>query len=549
MSLKSVPAGQDCLVAEGAEKESLFPPGALQGTGFLLLERARPVALSDSTIQELMDRGSWLLERGLANAAREAWLEWLERSRDLGLANQEIRALNALGHLNLRTRHCEDALVYFARARELICEHGSDLDKAMVLANLSQTNYLLGKHDLAGKLAADALMACPATAPPVVRGRIFLAVSVLEMARRNWGEALRNGQQALDLFLASGNEDYVARALNNVGIAHLESGNLESAHENLSKAFLLNTKSEAFGELARNCTELGRVYFLLGQPARALHSGLTALNALLTDVSVLDKAEVARLCWLFGSVFRSSGNRNLALKHLNRATIYFGQLGMLYEWDSVNAMIAGILSGSQPGGGRLEVDEPPGLEYLAAILDLSDEMEGVDPHLRRHSEQVAIYSMVIARTMGLGRPLSDHLCHAARLHDVGKVTFDQALLQKAGPLSAKEAGVMKQHPIIGEDMVRVFNLPPECLAAIRFHHESLDGTGYPDGLRGEEIPLLARIIAVADGYDSLTNERSYRPAASHSAALEELKALAGSRYDPRVVQAFCEAHERREGEE
>ncbi|MCL4426650.1 MAG: tetratricopeptide repeat protein [Firmicutes bacterium] len=463
--------------------------------------------------------------------------------------SQEIRALNALGYLHLRTRTYDESLAYFTRAQDLIRQHGSDLDRAMVLANLSQAYYLVGRFDVAGKLAAEALAACPGTAPSLVRGRIFLATGVLEMARRNWGEALRNGQQALDLFLAAGNDGYVARALNNVGIAHLELDHLESAHENLSKAFLLNTKSDAFGELARNCAELGRVYHLLGQPSRALQSGLTALNALLTDVSILDKAEVARLCWLFGSIFWSAGNRNLALKNLNRATTYFAQLNMLHEWDNVNATIAGILSGSLPGGRGPNLDEPEGLEYLAAILDLSDEMEGADPHLRRHSEQVAIYSMVIARKIELGRPLSDHLCHAARLHDVGKVTFDQALLQKGGPLSAREAEVMKQHPVIGEDMVHVFNLSPECLQAIRFHHESFDGSGYPGGLAGEGIPLLARIIAVADVYDSLTNDRSFRPAMSHSVALEELRALARSRLDPRLVQAFCEIHERREGEE
>jgi putative two-component system response regulator len=176
--------------------------------------------------------------------------------------------------------------------------------------------------------------------------------------------------------------------------------------------------------------------------------------------------------------------------------------------------------------------------FLSAIRSLGRSLEERDPYTAGHSERVRCYSLDLADALGLDPFRRRRLSLAARLHDIGKIGVPEAVLLKPGVLTAEEMDLVRQHPVIGERVLKPIIRNREVLAAIRGHHERLDGGGYPDGLRGDKIPLLARIIAIADCFDALTSCRPYRKSLTPDAALGVLQADAGTHFEPEFVTAF-----------
>ncbi len=173
------------------------------------------------------------------------------------------------------------------------------------------------------------------------------------------------------------------------------------------------------------------------------------------------------------------------------------------------------------------------LEALTAALDLRDkETEG-------HSRRVTEYATVLARTMGLGGDAIDVIRQGALLHDVGKIGIPDNVLHKPGPLSVDEWALMRLHPQIGYNLLRGIEFLDDAVSTIvLYHHERYDGAGYPTGLPGHDIPLGARIFALADTLDALTADRVYRKATSLEAAQQEIVRCSGSQFDPAVVNSF-----------
>jgi HD-GYP domain-containing protein (c-di-GMP phosphodiesterase class II) len=168
-------------------------------------------------------------------------------------------------------------------------------------------------------------------------------------------------------------------------------------------------------------------------------------------------------------------------------------------------------------------------------------MEAKQPELDAHAGEVATLAARVARRLGLPGEAIDEIARAAELHDVGKVGIPDAILNKPAALDPSERAFMGQHTILGE---RILNAAPALRAIarlVRASHERWDGTGYPDGLAGEEIPLGARIVAVCDAYEAMTADRPYRTAMPITAARQELLANAGTQFDPAVVDAFLAA--------
>lgn len=176
--------------------------------------------------------------------------------------------------------------------------------------------------------------------------------------------------------------------------------------------------------------------------------------------------------------------------------------------------------------------------YIDTLKALITTIEARDSYTKRHSERVTKYAMEIAEVIGLGEEESDAIKFACYLHDIGKIGVSDTVLLKAGNLSKDEFFDIKQHPVIGDSIVQSLTFLLLERTIIRHHHERWDGTGYPDGLKGLEIPLLARVVAVADAYDAMTSTRPYRTKRNHEHAVKELKAWMGSQFDPEMVKAF-----------
>jgi putative nucleotidyltransferase with HDIG domain len=178
--------------------------------------------------------------------------------------------------------------------------------------------------------------------------------------------------------------------------------------------------------------------------------------------------------------------------------------------------------------------------YLATVRSLAAAVDAKDPYTRGHSDRVADYARAIAERLGLAGEQCTALEMAAYLHDIGKIGISEEILRKPGALGDEEMAVMRHHPLIGASILRPVAFPWPIAPVVRHHHERYDGTGYPAGLAGEEIPMLARILTVADAYEAMTSDRPYRAGRTASEAVGELKRCASLQFDPRAVEALID---------
>ena len=184
--------------------------------------------------------------------------------------------------------------------------------------------------------------------------------------------------------------------------------------------------------------------------------------------------------------------------------------------------------------------------FMGSIQMLAGAVDEKDPYTRGHSDRVTRYSLLIAKEMNQPESFLEILRVSAQLHDVGKIGIEDHILKKPGALTEEEFEVMKTHTTKGANILRPVTQLAEMLPGIELHHEALDGRGYPYGLQGDQIPLLARVIAVADTFDALTTNRPYQQAHTPEQALQIIKNLAGKRLDPTAVAALLAVYARGE---
>lgn len=179
-------------------------------------------------------------------------------------------------------------------------------------------------------------------------------------------------------------------------------------------------------------------------------------------------------------------------------------------------------------------------ETQQVLISLVQAMEDKNMYYRGHCQRTADYAVKLARKELLQPARQEQIRTAALLHDIGKIGIPEMLYFKDGQLTGEELEIVKKHSVLGEQFCSSLTALKPMLPFIRYHHERYDGTGYPDGLKGRDIPLGARIIAVADGYDALTSERPYRKAFSPEDAVVILRANSGSQWTPELVELFCQ---------
>lgn len=176
--------------------------------------------------------------------------------------------------------------------------------------------------------------------------------------------------------------------------------------------------------------------------------------------------------------------------------------------------------------------------YKGTMESLRLAVDAKDSYTKNHSDRVSYYSVLLAKALGLPDEEIELIRDGGLFHDIGKIGIPDAILQKAGKLTDDEYHDIKNHPSIGEHILQPAKIFDNIIPMVKHHHERYDGRGYPSGLKGEDIPLNARIVCVADSFDAMTSDRSYRPRFTLYKALDELKACKGAQFDPTLVDLF-----------
>jgi len=177
---------------------------------------------------------------------------------------------------------------------------------------------------------------------------------------------------------------------------------------------------------------------------------------------------------------------------------------------------------------------------VAILSMLTRAIEARDPYTRGHSTRVTALAELVALRLGWGEERLKSLRIGGRLHDIGKLAIPDAVLSKEGRLEADELAQIQEHPKVGATLILRIAALRDAIPYVLYHHERWDGTGYPSGKAGEEIPVEARVLAVADAFDAMTSDRPYRPALSHDEALAEVERCAGTQFDPKIARIFLE---------
>lgn len=489
---------------------------------------------------ERFDRPVRLMQRGFYAAAESELERLMAEFRSEADITGQARVLNIRGaSLVLQNRDAE-ALELFLDANRLLMAECPAPSRVhfLVWTNLIRT-YCLTEQYADGLTLVEHVRPLIRLADPDMQQAYYVNKGGLHEVGQEWALMLEASREAYLHAQMVGHDVWAAISAVNLGIAQMEMGQLQEAERSFLDAIPVLEKSDQPSATVAEAA-LSRVYFELGQDERAVQVGRQALHMLFESSITPDKGEIGNISFSFGQIFAKYGQRNLALKYLNRAAAYFSQMGRRSRWLRTNEAIGELLSSPvRPARADLR-DEMYHLDFLTALLDLTDDLESVEPSLRGHSDRVSVLAINLGRACGLQDSAVRRLAHAARLHDVGKSAIDVELLRRQGALTKLEEVRVSLHPVLGEEMVRAYGMAADGLAGIRHHHERWDGTGFPDQLAKEEIPLFARIISVVNSYDVWTFGVGDRPILGHASALERLQEDAGTVLDPHLVSLFVE---------
>jgi len=474
---------------------------------------------------------------GEAVRCYDAAIESAEAEGESAVLAEALRRRGVLHHLRHEPGPARELC---GRSREIANRHGHPILAAEAINALAGFDFESGAIEAAREGFYEALALGGTSAG--LRGRIEQNLGILANMQGAVAEALAHYQQSLHAFEIIGDDRGRAIAYHNLGMisadrelwddadeyfrrcldlaesigdvhlrglgllnhseVHLARQQYELARQNAEAALSVFDRLGAKLDKADAYKVIGRTYRETGRHALA-EARLRDAVALAVDTgSVLSEAEASRELAL---LYQAMGRNQEALTRLNAAHRLFGRLDARVDLVDVSTKVH-----------RLEET------YFAVVRDWGQSIESSDSYTFGHCERVAGYAVGLARALNLDESQQTTIRIGAYLHDLGKVRVPHEILNKAGKLTAEEFEVIKRHPVWGVEMLATVEFPWDIKPIIRWHHERYDGTGYPDRLRGDEIPLSAQIICIVDVYDALTTTRSYRPAMSCDEALARM---------------------------
>lgn len=327
-------------------------------------------------------------------------------------------------------------------------------------------------------------------------------LGMISADRQLWDDADRYYQQSLAITESIGDVHLQGLCRLNRSEVHLARQHFELARQDAETALAIFDQLGARLDKADAYKILGVTYRETGRHALAESRLRAAIELAISTGSVLSEAEASReLARLYLAMERNQD----ALTLLNVAHRLFGRLDARVDLVDVSAK-------------RADLEET----FLTVVRDWGQSLESADSYTHGHCERVASYALQVARALGLDEAEQTTIRLGAYLHDLGKVPVPHEILNKPGALTREEFEVMQMHPVWGLEMLATVEFPWDIKPIIRWHHEKYDGSGYPDRLRGDEIPVSAQIICIVDAYDAMTTTRSYRPALSSAEAIRRM---------------------------
>jgi putative nucleotidyltransferase with HDIG domain len=348
----------------------------------------------------------------------------------------------------------------------------------------------------------QSLWACEAVGDDRGRAIAYNNLGMVSADRELWEDADRFFVQSQELARGIGDVHLQGLGLLNHSEVHLARQRYEQARQNAEAALAIFDRLGSKLDKADAYKVIGRTYRETGRHALAEARLRSAVDLAVGTGSVLGEAEASRELAL---LYQAMGRNQEALGLLTAAHRLFGRLDARRDLIDVSTKVH-----------RLEET------YLAVVRDWGQSIESSDSYTHGHCERVAGFAIAVARALGLDEGQQTTVRLGAYLHDLGKVKVPHEILNKPGALTAEEFAVIQMHPVWGVELLATVEFPWNIKPIIRSHHEKFDGTGYPDRLRGDEIPVHAQIICIVDVYDALTTTRSYRPAMSHAEALVQM---------------------------
>ncbi len=414
-------------------------------------------------------------------------------------------ALNTLGGLDVQTGAIEDARSNFLQA---LARGGESRElRARVEQNLGIVANIQGNLDEAVAHYEGSLEAYRASNDEHGCAIAYANLGIAHTDLRQYERAEGYFQQSYEIAERAGDAHLQGQCLVNHAEVHVVRGRYEDARLNAEAALAIFDQLDARSDKSEAYRIIGMVYRETGRAALAESRLRSAIELAVSAGSVLHEAEAS--CEL-ALLYQAMGRNQEALTLLNAAHRLFRRLDARVDLVYV--------------GGKVSELETT---YFAVVLEWGQSIESTDSYTFGHCERVAQHAMAVARVVGLDDTSQTTIRLGAYLHDLGKVRVPHEILNKPGPLTQDEFAVVQMHPIWGLELLAAVEFPWDLKPIIRWHHERYDGTGYPDRLRGDEIPIAAQIVGIVDVFDALSTARPYRPALSRQAALAEIEKCRG----------------------
>ncbi len=487
-----------------------------------------------------------------AMAAYSEALQLAEHSGDQAVLAEALRRKAVVHH---RRDETDPALELAHRSFQVATDLEDRALAGEALNTLGGFRMQAGELELARATLRDALGLAPGN--DSLLGRVHQNLGILANIQGQYNQAMEHYRLSLEAFQRSGDERGTAIAYHNLGMIASHRGQLADAEASLSRSAVIAARIEDVhleGLCWLNLSAVAHRGLQFGDAMKRAESSLAIFEQLGCQS---DKADAYKV---IGMIFRDTGRPVLAEARLRAAAQIAREtssvlteaetsreLAILYQALGRNQEALGLLNQAHGLFSRLraqvELVDVAGKQqeleetFLLVVREWGQSIESSDHYTHGHCERVAEYAVAVAQTMGFDRIQQTTIRLGAYLHDVGKVKVPHEVLNKPGRLTSEEFELMKLHPVHGVELLAEVDFPWDIKPIIRWHHEKLDGSGYPDALKGDQIPLSAQIIGISDVYDALTTTRSYRPALPRHKALEEMRHCRGW-WKPEVFNAF-----------